>query len=181
MKALVVYESMYGNTAAIGGAIGAALHTGALDVDVHPISQIAPEDTGGFDLIVVGGPTHAHGMSHASTRKAGASDEKNTFPEPTLVPGIREWLSALPEGEGRFAAAFDTRFDKPAALTGSAARGIARRLRHRGYHLIAPPESFFVTTENTLEDGQMTHAATWGGALAERTRSGLSYASRRTA
>ena len=181
MKALVVYESMYGNTAAIGDAIGAALHTDALDVDVHPISKVAPEDTAGFDLIVVGGPTHAHGMSHASTRKAGASDKKNTFPEPTVVPGIREWLNELPDGGGRFAAAFDTRFDKAVALTGSAAKGIARRLRHRGYHLIAPPESFFVTTENALQEGQMTHAATWGDALAERTSSGLPYGARRTA
>lgn len=52
--------------------------------------------------------------------------------------GAREWLEASPQGEGRMAAAFDTRFGKPRWLTGSAALRMARRLRESGYRLAAP-------------------------------------------
>jgi hypothetical protein len=57
---------------------------------------------------------------------------------------------------------FDTRADKPALLVGSAAHGMARRLRHRGYRLVAEPESFFVEgTSGPLEAGELERAAEW--------------------
>ncbi len=168
MKALVVYESLYGNTAAMGEAVAASLRTHGLEVDAGPISRIEPSQTTGVDLLVVGGPTHAHGMSSTRTRKTAVEDEKNPFPEPTAEPGLRGWLDRLPSGQGRLAAAFDTRFDKPRALTGSAAKGIARGLEQHGYRLVVERESFFVTGKNQLEDGQTEHAAEWGSALAER-------------
>ncbi len=167
MKALVVYESLYGNTAAIGEAIAGSLRAHGMEADARPVTKVQAAETAGFDLLVVGGPTHAHGMSRTSTRKSGAGDEKNTFAEPTVEPGLRDWLGSLPAGSGRYAAAFDTRFDQSALLTGSAARGIARRLEHEGFHLVAQPESFFVTGENHLAEGQTEHAAAWGKTLAE--------------
>jgi Flavodoxin domain len=167
MKALVVYESLYGNTAAIGEAIAESLRTHGLEVDARPVTKVPTAEAAEFDLLVVDGPTHAHGMSRASTRKPGAGDEKNTFAEPTVEPGLRDWLSSLAAGAGRYAAAFDTRFDQSTLLTGSAARGIARRLEHHGFHLVAQPESFFVTSENRLAEGQTEHAAAWGTTLAE--------------
>lgn len=176
MKALVVYESLYGNTAAIGEAIAAALRSHGMEAEARPVPQVQPADTAEVDLLVVGGPTHVHGMSRPATRKAGATDEKNTFPEPTVTPGLRDWLVDLPSGGGRFAAAFDTRLDKPAVLTGSAAKGIARGLVHRGFSLIVERESFFVTGENRLEEGQMERATTWGGALADRAATGIGSA-----
>ena len=69
MRAVVVYESMYGNTHRIADAIGAGLEV-AFDVRVVPVSHAEPELIADADLVVVGGPTHAHGMSRASTRKA---------------------------------------------------------------------------------------------------------------
>ena len=69
MRAVVVYESMYGNTHQIADAIGAGLEA-AFDVRVVPVSHAGPEVIADADLVVVGGPTHAHGMSRASTRKA---------------------------------------------------------------------------------------------------------------
>ena len=167
MKALVVYGSLYGNTAAIAYAIGRSLGEHGLEVDVRAVTEVPEAATAEVEMLVVGGPTHAHGMSRASTRAVGAGDGKNTFADPTVDPGLREWLDTLPAGAQRFAAAFDTRFDRSAMLTGSAAKGIARRLEHQGFRLAVAPESFFVTSENRLADGQMEHAATWGAALAE--------------
>src|SRR5690242_12369329 len=69
MRAVVVYESMYGNTHRIADAIGAGLEA-AFDVRVVPVSHAEPELIADVDLVVVGGPTHVHGMSRASTRKA---------------------------------------------------------------------------------------------------------------
>jgi len=168
MRALVVYESLYGNTAAIGEAIAAALREHGVEVRDALVSKVDPAETAHVDLLVVGGPTHVHGMSRDSTRETAANDEKNTFPEPTLQPGLRAWLQRLPDGEGRLAAAFDTRIDKPALLTGSAAKGIARRLKGRGFHLVLQPECFLVSTENALLGGEVEHAAAWGATLADQ-------------
>jgi len=168
MKALVVYESMYGNTAQVGEAIAGSLRAHGLAVDAGSISRIDAEATAGVHLLVVGGPTHAHGMSWTNTRKTAIEDAKNTFPDPTTEPGLRGWMNDLPAGAGRQAAAFDTRFDKPVAITGSAAKGIARKLAHHGFVLEVEPESFFVTGENRLEEGQIERATDWAARLAER-------------
>jgi hypothetical protein len=168
MKALVVYESMYGNTAAVGEAVAESLRAHGLEVEARPVSKVEPAETAEIDLLVVGGPTHVHGMSSARTRKAAAEDEKNAFPEPTLEPGLRDWVKSLPSGDGRLAAAFDTRIDKPVVLTGSAAKGAGRRLAGRGFRLVCPPESFLVSTQNRLLDGEVGHATAWGAGLAER-------------
>jgi hypothetical protein len=168
MKALVVYESMYGNTAAIGDAIAASLREKGLEVEAGLVSNVTPERAADVDLLVVGGPTHVHGMSSASTRTTAANDEKNTFPEPTVEPGLRAWIEQIPSVTGRLAAAFDTRIDKPALITGSAAKGIGRRLKGRGFRLVLDPECFLVSTENELVEGEKEHAATWGADVADK-------------
>ncbi len=168
MKALVVYESMYGNTAAIAEAIARSLMVTGMEVELTPISRCSPERAADVDLLVAGGPTHAHGMSWPATRKAATQDAKNRFSDPTAEPGLRRWMNDLPPGMGRQAAAFDTRFDRSVAITGSAAKGLARRLEGHGYHVCTAPASFFVTQDNSLADGEAARAAAWGAALAER-------------
>jgi len=165
MKAYVVYESMYGNTAAIGEAIAQELRERGLVVRCGPLTRIDPAGVDDGGLVVVGGPTHAHGMTRGATRRTAASDKKNTYATPTLSPGLREWIDDLPSGAGTLAAAFDTRFAKPVFLTGSAAKGIVRRLSHRGFHMVAGPKSFFVSTANELLAGELDHARKWAGAL----------------
>ena len=175
MKALVVYESLYGNTAVIGEAIATSLRTQGLEVDAGPVSKIGPAEAAEVDLLVVGGPTHAHGMSRASTRKTAVEDQKNTFAEPTVAPGLREWMNGLPSGAERLAAAFDTRIDKPVILTGSAAKGIARRLERHGYRLVVEPECFLVSTKNRLLEGETVHATRWGTEVAEGATPGTTH------
>src|SRR5262245_43875941 len=104
MNALVVYESMYGNTAAVGDAIAASLRSEGLEVEAGLVAKIDPDETADVDVLVVGGPTHVHGMSRSSTRKTAVEDEKNTFPDRIVEPGLRDWLEHLPPGAGRLAA-----------------------------------------------------------------------------
>jgi flavodoxin len=92
MQAVVVYESTYGNTHLVADAIGAGLST-VFDVRVVLVSQVSQATLGDADLVVVGGPTHAHGMSRALTRKAAveAADKPTgglTVEPDALGPGL---------------------------------------------------------------------------------------------
>ena len=69
------------------------------------------------------------------------------------------------------AAAFDTRIDKPAVLTGRACKAIARRLHRHGYRSVADPTSFLVDTHGHLLDGQEASAMEWGRELAKAVAS----------
>jgi hypothetical protein len=175
MHAVVVYESMYGNTHLIADAIGAGLRT-AFDVRVVPVSQVSGEIIADADLLVVGGPTHVHGMSRASTRNAAvqAADKPGgglrVEPDP-LGPGLREWFGSLGHYPGR-AAAFDTRMHGPAALTGRASKGVTRLLREHGFDVVAEPESFLVTKQDRLEPDEQDRARAWGSELAGGITSG---------
>lgn len=176
MRALVVYESMYGNTHLVADAIGDGLGT-AYQVDVVPVGRANRELLEDADLVVVGGPTHVHGVSRASSREAAvaAADKPgHALPlDPDAEgPGIRDWLDALPASLHAKAGAFDTRIDMPAVLTGRASKGIARRLRQHGLELAAEPESFLVTKQNTLEPDETTRARQWGQQLADKAANG---------
>jgi hypothetical protein len=169
MRVVVVYESMYGNTHHVANAIATGLGLGlALDSDVVvlPVNAAIRETIEGADLLVVGGPTHVHGMSRTSTRQSAI--ETAHKPESDLEidpdaegPGIRDWFESFDRFEGR-AAAFDTRMDGPALLTGRASKGIAHQLRRHGAALIADPESFLVTKDNHLEPEEDERARDWG-------------------
>jgi hypothetical protein len=170
MKALVVYESMYGNTARVAEAIGHGLAERDVTVTVDGVGSADAEAVEAADLVIVGGPTHAHGLSTESSRGTAMHDADNAFEEPTVGPGLREWLAGLPDGDGRAAAAFDTRIGAPAWLSGSAAKHVAKRLEELGYRSVAGPESFLVTRHNELVDGEVEHAQTWGADVADRMR-----------
>lgn len=167
MRALVVYESMYGNTAQLAEAIGAAL-SAAYDVQVAEVGS-APGVLGDdLDLLVVGGPTHAFGMSRPATRTSAAKESAR----PLVSGGIgqREWLAGLRLERGGHvacaAAAFDTRVGK-SWVPGSAARAAEGRLRKRGFRIVAPAESFWVVgTTGPLRDGELDRARAWGTRMA---------------
>lgn len=168
MRALVVYESMFGNTRAIAEAIASGID-GDATVSVIGVNDLDARRLGGVDLLVVGAPTHAHGMSRPSTRRSAADiankpGSKIKLELYALGKGAREWVDAIGPVTAR-AATFDTRVKGPAWVTGSAARGIAKRLRHLGARLVAEPNSFFVKN-NTLRPGEKERAAEWGRQLA---------------
>jgi flavodoxin len=168
MRTLVVYESWFGNTRELAETVAEALAAEG-EVTVLSVDDPLPA-VDEFDLLVVGAPTHVHGLSSGMSRK-GAIEQRGDTGEPGI--GVRDWIAALPNGaHGPRVAVFDTRVDKPVLLVGSAARGIARRIRQRGYTLVSEPESFFVHgAPAELDDGELERAAEWGRALAgERGR-----------
>jgi hypothetical protein len=159
MRALVVYESMFGNTEQVARAIGvgieASMHADVVEVGAAP--DAVPADV---TLLVVGGPTHAFGMSWPSTRRDAAQRATSVI---SRDRGIREWLGGLPAGTTE-ATAFDTRVTS--RVTGSAARAAFRRLDRLGYRLVAAFTSFRVTdVTGPLVDGELDRARDWGRAL----------------
>jgi Flavodoxin domain len=171
MRAVVVYESMYGNTHQVAEAIGAGLEP-TCSVSVVPVSQVTQESLAGADLVVVGGPTHVHGMSRAATRKsaveaAGKPGSGLELDPDAPGPGLREWLASLGRHQAK-AAAFDTRLHGPGALTGRVSKAVARSLRAHGFDMAAKPESFLVTKENRLDPRETDRARAWGSELAAR-------------
>lgn len=161
MRALVVVESSFGNTLAVAGAVAEGLQE-SVTVDIRDAADAPLDLTDAADLLVVGGPTHAFGMSRPDTRRDAARQAGRPVPP---EPGVREWLEAAPVGIGP-AAAFDTRINK-GWIPGSAARGIAKRLRLLGGDLVAEPESFrVVATPGPLAAGELDRAREWGRQLA---------------
>jgi NAD(P)H-dependent FMN reductase len=143
MNALVLYESRFGNTERVAEAIALALQecvpTRLMTVD--EVTDCA-EALRGVDLLVVGGPTHAHGISEH----------------------LHEALDCLGERalDGIKVAAFDTRLPGPRVVTGSAALRLGRLLRRRGAWLVVPPANFIVGgREGPLEPGEVEHARSW--------------------
>ncbi len=169
MRAVVVYESMFGNTRRIAESIGAGLR--AFDiVAVVPVSRAAPELLADVDLLVVGGPTHAWKMSRPSTRQSAVASAAKPDSGLTVEPeaagtGLREWFASVGQLPCR-AVAFDTRIKIPAALSGRASKGIGRLLRRHGCTPAGKAESFFVSKANQLLPGEEDRARSWGAQLA---------------
>ena len=170
MRALIVYESMYGNTRTVAEAIAEGLRgsMSAEAVEVGHAPAALPDDV---TLLVAGGPTHAHGLSSAKSRTDAAKRTDHVVSEGI---GIREWLEGLrPASGGVVAATFDTRIKGPELLWGSAAKGVAKRLDHLGFKLVVPPQSFAIDgpsgpVEDRLPASEAEHARTWGAALGEQ-------------
>ena len=143
MNALVLYDSKYGNTERIAEAVALAFQE-ALPTRLTAIDDVddCTELLTGIDLLVVGGPTHRHGISDA----------------------LRESLSCLGEHalDGIRVAVFDTRAHGARVLTGSAAVRLARLVRRHGAWIVVPPASFVVqAVRGPLERGELEHASEW--------------------
>lgn len=161
MRALVVYESLFGNTEAVAHAVAGGIQESvAVDVvEVGAAPAALPEDV---TLLVIGGPTHVFGMSRPATRIDAARQASAII---SLERGIREWLKGLPVRTGATqATTFDIRMTS--RVMGSAARAASRRLGRLGYPLLAVPESFRVTgVRGPLIGGELHRAQVWGMAL----------------
>jgi len=171
MRAVIIYESMYGNTHAIANAIGRGLALGN-EVTVIPVADATPDLLDGADLVVAGAPTHIHGMSRARSRQAAAEAAHKDGSELSLEPhaqgpGLRDWFGTVGRIRG-CGVAFDTRLTGPATFTGHASKAIAKLLDRHGLTEMAPARSFLVTKDNQLQPGEEDRAEQWGRELAAR-------------
>jgi flavorubredoxin len=166
MKAVVVYESLWGNTAAIARAIAEGIGPGtqAATTDAVPVEAIADAD-----LIVAGAPVLAFSLPTDAMRDSVASSEVGAPRPPDLAhPSLRSWLDSLPAGSGR-CAAFETRiWWSPRGATGD----IEKRMERAGYRTVAKAQKFVVKDKyGPLREGEAERAREWGRELA-RTLAG---------
>ena len=139
MSALVVFDSNYGNTESVAGAIADAIGGSAVSV-----STIRPDSLTGVDLLVLGCPINGWRPS----------------------PRMQSFLDQLRPGtlRGIQAAAFDTRVHSP--IHGDAAGRVTRRLKSAGAHILARPTGFIVEGKTgPLADGEIDRAREWAGSI----------------
>lgn len=156
LKFLIVYDSNFGNTEKVAGAIGEAV-TPLGEVKVLRVSKVNPSELASIDFLIVGSPTHAGRATRAT----------------------KDFLKKIPANalENVRVTSFDTRFsakDKGIGVRillrvlGYAAGRIANRLERKGGHLAAEPEGFIVEdSEGPLKKGELERAAIWAKGIVE--------------
>lgn len=173
LSALVVYESMFGNTASIAQAVAEGLTLECVDVTLTAVSQAPPLDVVVHDLVVVGAPTHAFSLSRPATR---AEAVRHGASAALAEAGVREWLVAgrHPADEERLAACFDTRVTKVRRLPKAASTREARMLIRAGFWIIDKPSAFLVEDlKGPLVAGELERARAWGRRIAVTSQSRL--------
>lgn len=166
MDAVVVYESLWGNTAEVARAVAEGLGAGARALRVD---EAGPAEIAGAGLIVAGAPVFGFKLSSHKMRD-GIRTNPGKGPAPDLsCPLLRDWLETLPRGDAH-CAAFDTRARGP---FGKGAPEIMRLLEARGYRRVAGPEGFIVRgSHGPLKKGEAERARAWGEVLARAIREG---------
>ena len=161
MKAVVVYESHWGNTAAVARAIAEGLGP---DARALSTAEATPAVVAGADLIVAGAPLFAFRLPTDDVRET-IRKKANSFAAPPDLshPALRTWLDALAPGRGR-GAAFETRmWFSPGGATGA----ILRELKKAGYVPLARGKRFGVAgMTGPLKRGELERARAWGESLA---------------
>src|SRR5690349_5192443 len=125
MRALVVFETSYGNTLHVAEKIRDGLAE-TLDVDLRSTEDTRPLVLADYQLVVVGGPTHALGLSTPESR---AQAHGRTSATADSTGGLREWLPRLGPDYAGAVAAFDTRTGRHRGWPGSASRAVQKELR----------------------------------------------------
>ena len=151
MKALIVYDSFFGNTEEVAKTIGTALSESGF-VSVVKVGEFKSEHLEGIDLLILGSPTRAFSSS----------------------PATKAFLKGLPANalQGVKVAAFDTRIaledvhnkflNFMVKLFGYAAEPMAKALQKKGGVLAIPPDWFYVKgSEGPLKDGELERAGQW--------------------
>ncbi|HVP27465.1 MAG TPA: flavodoxin domain-containing protein [Candidatus Bathyarchaeia archaeon] len=131
-KALIVYHTEFGNTEKIAKAMAEGIRTQGVDVDCLKTNEANASKIGEYDLLALGGPTHAFGISKP----------------------VKDFLKQLENTNlsGKKAFAFDTKMKS--RLAGSAAKGIEKKLQKLGMTIVTPHASAIVKgREGPLEEG----------------------------
>lgn len=165
MKALVVYESLWGNTAAVARAVAEGIGTEARCLST---AEATTEELEGVELVVAGAPVLGFRLPTDKMRDGiRRSPGKAPAPPDLSHPSLRSWLEEMPAGHGR-GAAFDTQVKGP---FGKAAPEILELLEKAGYAPATGPTGFIVAGRyGPLRDGELERARAWGADLARAGR-----------
>ena len=162
MNTVVVYESHWGNTAAVARAIAEGIGPGTAVLTTDEATGAVIDDA---DLIVAGAPVMVFRLPTEGILES-LPEKTQDAPRPPDVshPSMRSWLEALPDGHAPVAA-FETRVRwSPGSATGAIERGFGAA----GYRRVAEAHRFYVRgTYGPLRYGELEAARTWGRALAQ--------------
>jgi len=174
MKAVVVFESYWGNTESVARAIAEGLGPQARALST---TEANGEALAGVGLIVAGSPIIAFSLPSEKTRNdmLAKPDKKAPSPPDLSHPSIRTWLVTLPQagasGQGAAAvraAAFETGFK---LSPGGSAGKILRMLGEKGYQPVAKKQRFFVKSSyGPMKEGEIDRAKAWGAELAKAVK-----------
>lgn len=157
MPVLLVTESCFGNTAAVGTAIADGLRAAGTHVAVVSAEAAPAAPAQDLTLVLVGAPTHNRRLPSPHSR-AQAAAKGAVAPE----RGVAEWLAALDPRLTAQIVTFDT--IAPGPFAGSAAKDAAARLRRRG--IAAERGESFLVAGTALRAGELDRATAWGRRLA---------------
>jgi hypothetical protein len=167
MKALVIYESMFGDNQQVARAIASGLASAGVGVEAIEVGVAPTVIDPDVDLLVVGAPNHAWSLPRANTRQDAAA--KADGPLVSQGIGVREWLVSAALPTGMRTVAYDTRGSHPKAVVAMdhASRSIEKGLAKLGGSRLVPAEHFRVADmKGPLEPGEPERAHAWGVALA---------------
>lgn len=165
MQALIVAESWFGNATAIAEHIAEGL--GALNVSASVVGIAdAPEHvTAEYDLLIIGAPTHAGGLSNESSRQDVVDSGG-----PEGHTGVREWIEQVDIADGVKVASFTTLLDD-SNPDETAANAVAKRLSERFPGKVIELKTFLVEeSKGPLAYGEDEAAKAWGQDLADSLR-----------
>jgi len=124
MKAIVVYDTKFGNTEKIAKALAEGMKKNGLAADCTRIDNVDPAKLVEYDILALGAPTQAFGISRP----------------------MKDFLTKLQNVNlrGKKGFAFDTRIGN--RLAGSAAKGIEKRLEDLQVTIVRPRASAEIRT-----------------------------------
>ncbi len=161
MKVIVVYESHWGNTAAVANAIADGFGP---EAQVLTTDEASPSEVADADLIIAGAPVMAFGLPSDRMLATLPSDHKAPAPPDMSHPSMRSWLEQVPAGHGR-SARFETGLRwSPGGATGA----IGHKLEAAGFKRLGKARRFVVTSSyGPLREGELQRAQEWGTELAD--------------
>jgi len=167
MRAVVVCESMFGNTELLAGLVCRGLHQAGVEAELVDVGRAftEPPDLSRFDLLVVAAPTHALSLSRPESRAEAVAKGADPLRESV---GVREWLDTFGDAMPAPApavAVFDTRVAKARHWPGSAARRAARSMRAYGFGVVEFRSFFVDGIIGPLSEGEAERAERWGELL----------------
>jgi flavodoxin I len=144
MKALIIYDSLYGSTEKIARAMGEALGGDAKAVKV---TEVKPQDIAASNMLIIGSPTQG-GRTTAAMK--------------TFLDGLTSESLA-----GKRVAAFDTRMKSFfVKMFGWAANRIEASFKEINANATAQPQGFFVKgAKGPLVEGELERAAAWARSI----------------